>query len=103
MAAFTKIAWAISGAHSSNPGNHLNTNIFTSNNQEMDLSMSQKALDVLANRFLGKVDDNMYVASINILENKVKACTFILISKSSTNPISQTWLASEVAKAKKIV
>ncbi|KAI7943242.1 hypothetical protein MJO29_013086, partial [Puccinia striiformis f. sp. tritici] len=94
MGAFTKISWAISGAHSSNPGNHLNTNIFTSNNQEMDLSMSQKALDVLANRFLGKVDDNMYVASINILEEEVEARTFILISKSSTNQISQTWLAS---------
>ncbi|KAI7940707.1 hypothetical protein MJO28_012992 [Puccinia striiformis f. sp. tritici] len=103
MGAFTKISWAISGAHSSNPGNHLNTNIFTSNNQEMDLSMSQKALDVLANRFLGKVDDNMYVASINILEEEVEARTFILISKSSTNQISQTWLASEVAKAKNIV
>ncbi|KAI7933308.1 hypothetical protein MJO28_017720 [Puccinia striiformis f. sp. tritici] len=101
MGAFTKIALAISGAHSSNTGNHVNTNLSTSINQEMDLSMSQKALDVLANRFLRKVADNMYMALIGIFENEVKACGFLLISKNSTDHISQMWLEREVAKAQK--
>ncbi|KNE94259.1 hypothetical protein PSTG_12391 [Puccinia striiformis f. sp. tritici PST-78] len=92
-------ASAISGAHSSNTRNHVNTNLSTSIDQGMDLSMSQKALDVLAEHFLGKVADDMYVALIGILENKVKACTFLSISKNSTNQISQMWLESEVVKA----
>ncbi|KAI7956787.1 hypothetical protein MJO28_003882 [Puccinia striiformis f. sp. tritici] len=99
MGAFTKIASAISGAHSSNTSNHVNTNLSTSIDQGMDLSMSQKALDVLAERFLGKVADDLYVALISILENKVKARTFLLISKNSTDQFSQMWLESEVAKA----
>ncbi|POW00204.1 hypothetical protein PSHT_13158 [Puccinia striiformis] len=45
ISSFTKIALAISQP--------------TSNHQENDLSMSQRALDVFANRFLGKVADNV--------------------------------------------
>jgi hypothetical protein len=60
---------------------------------------SDMALDICADRFLGKVPDDIYIEFVSILEDELKAQTFLSLSRNSNERICLMWLQKEVKKS----
>ncbi|EFP74748.1 uncharacterized protein PGTG_00704 [Puccinia graminis f. sp. tritici CRL 75-36-700-3] len=110
MGAFSKISSAISKSEPKEATQPINLDSTNSANNSSfvpsepflsTISISEKALDLCAEKFLGHVADKTYVEFISILENETKARTFLALSRNSNNRICQIWLEKEVGKVKK--
>ncbi|KNE95097.1 hypothetical protein PSTG_11574 [Puccinia striiformis f. sp. tritici PST-78] len=96
VGAFNMIATAIS--HSGQPNDvkpPIDSNLPVTNNA---IPVSERALDLCAERFLGKVSDDSYADFISLLENEQKACTFLGISCNINNWVVLKWLENQAQK-----
>ncbi|KAA1080411.1 hypothetical protein PGT21_005969 [Puccinia graminis f. sp. tritici] len=78
----------------SNPGRHLSP-MDTSPPQRTQ-SGSECALEVLQHIFGNQIPDDDFVNYIRIVEDDMKACTFLKLAQTTSPAIVQKWLAKEV-------
>ncbi|KAI7933220.1 hypothetical protein MJO29_016966 [Puccinia striiformis f. sp. tritici] len=90
------IATAIS--HSRQPNDvkpPMDSNLPVTNNV---IPVSERALDLCAERFSGKVSDDSYADFISVLENEQKARTFLVISRNINDRVVLKWLENQAQK-----
>ncbi|KNE96999.1 hypothetical protein PSTG_09737 [Puccinia striiformis f. sp. tritici PST-78] len=73
----------------------INSNLPVTNNV---IPVSERALDLCAERFLGKVSDDSYADFISVLENEQKARTFLVISRNVNDQVVLKWLENQAQK-----
>ncbi|KNF03414.1 hypothetical protein PSTG_03354 [Puccinia striiformis f. sp. tritici PST-78] len=96
VGAFNMIATAIS--HSRQPNDvkpPMDSNLPVTNNV---IPVSERALDLCAERFSGKVSDDSYADFISVLENEQKARTFLVISRNINDRVVLKWLENQAQK-----
>ncbi|KNZ50272.1 hypothetical protein VP01_4512g1 [Puccinia sorghi] len=71
-----------------------NMEIGTQCNFSLDTA-SARELELLAEIFLEKVKDKLYIQFVFLLEDKIKASTFLSLVKTSLKKICQMWLNKE--------
>jgi hypothetical protein len=96
VGAFSKIASAMSAKTTNN-------NIKNEDPPTQSILTSKgpldMALNICADCFLGKVPDDIYVEFVSILEDELKAQTFLSLSCNSNKRICPMWLEKEVKKS----